>query len=232
VRRKCKFLGKKILFVTAHPDDESYLCSGTMIRNFKARGKNILFCATAGEAGKAHLGTSATKAELKKIRKQELERVSRFLKVEKLFCPGLPDGDLESCKKKFFQKIASVAKSHKPELIIGFGPDGITGHHDHVAAWKVGSLAAKKFNLPYVSFTLPPHAVKREKGWLENRRHADHYHNDLDHAHPNLRVEIDPGVKLEALSYHKSQLDAGSAFKGYPKVTVKQMLAADYFWCD
>jgi len=56
-------LGKRLLVVTAHPDDESFLASGTMLANANAGGNNFVFCATLGERGKSHLEQAVTEAD-------------------------------------------------------------------------------------------------------------------------------------------------------------------------
>jgi len=43
------FLGKTLLFVVAHPDDESFTSAGTMWQNRLAGGKNYIICATYGK---------------------------------------------------------------------------------------------------------------------------------------------------------------------------------------
>src|SRR5262249_20573786 len=89
-----RILGKKILFVTAHPDDESYLAAGTMLKNYAAGGTNFVACATFGEKGKSHMKTKVTASQLKLVREKELMTVSKFLNVHTLLMAGLPDAEM------------------------------------------------------------------------------------------------------------------------------------------
>ena len=86
-----RILGEKILFVTAHPDDESYQAAGTMLKNHQAGGASYVACATFGEKGRSHIKRKVTLGQLKILRKKELLLVSKFLKVSGLLMPGLPE---------------------------------------------------------------------------------------------------------------------------------------------
>src|SRR5262245_7974418 len=99
-------LGKKILFVTAHPDDERYGAAGTILRNHEAGGITYVACATFGERGRSHLKRKATHRQLKALRKKELVAASKYLKVSELLMPGLPDTGLgdASAQNTFFKK--------------------------------------------------------------------------------------------------------------------------------
>jgi LmbE family N-acetylglucosaminyl deacetylase len=122
-----KILGEKILFVTAHPDDESYLAAGTMLKNHEAGGVSFIACATFGEKGSSHIEGKVTPRQLKILRKKELLAVSKYLKVSELLIPGLPDAELgsKSNQDAFFKSLLPFAGKHRPSFIISFGEDGI-----------------------------------------------------------------------------------------------------------
>src|ERR1041384_721777 len=132
-------LGKKILFVTAHPDDESYAAAGTILKNHEAGGTSYIACATFGEKGKSHIKRKATSRQMKLLRKKELLAASKYLKVAALLTPGLPDAGLREKSKQdaFFRKLLPFAEKYRPDYMISFGADGISGHMDHIAAGKV-----------------------------------------------------------------------------------------------
>src|SRR5437773_637708 len=131
-----QLLGKKILIILAHPDDESFLTAGLIFRNWQSGGQTTLICATLGEKGKYHLHRQITATQLKYLRKEELIRVSKFLKVSHLEILTLPDGSVIKHKSKFFASILKIAETNRPDIIVSFGPDGITGHRDHIAAYR------------------------------------------------------------------------------------------------
>ncbi len=225
------FLGKKILFITAHPDDESYLAAGTLFRNYKKGGQNFIICATQGEKGKSHLPKPISQKKLAEKRKREFFAASRFLRITKPAVLNLPDGKLRAHQAAFFIASLAFAKRISPDAIIGFGPDGITGHLDHIAAGKVAVRVARALKVPYYAFSLPPTVVKTAKTWIAGRRKSPHYMsiNKLRFRKPTVRIAITAQIKKRAIRYHASQLDGRWAFTGFPPYVTRALLKAEYF---
>ncbi len=98
-------LGKHILFVTAHPDDESFLAAGLMHANYTAGWKNYLLCATHGEKGRAHLENHVEDDDLKNIRQAELSCASKLLRLQNYELMDLGDGKLPLKIHKFEGRI-------------------------------------------------------------------------------------------------------------------------------
>jgi LmbE family N-acetylglucosaminyl deacetylase len=224
------FLGKKILFVTAHPDDESYLAAGTMLKNHRAGGESFIACATFGEKGKSRMKRKVTAKELKTIRKRELQRVSKFLKVSESLLPGLPDTKLREKVNQgvFFKKLLSFALKHQPDLIISFGKDGISGHMDHISAGEVAEKVAKELKVPLLRFSAPP-SLTRSILLLTKRRRHGKYVRRLKHQAHNIEIKVDPKTKLKALQFHKSQFDEGGPFSDLSPQIAKEFLTREYF---
>jgi len=223
-------LGLRILMITGHPDDESYLASGMLYKNCQAGGKNFLICASLGERGTSKLRIPMKPAAVKKLRKHELLAVSRFLKISKCYDLNYPDGAVRKYLKPWLKKSAEIAGKHKPDVIVGFGPDGISGHLDHCAAHLVAKQLAHKLKLPFYMFTVPPTIRKDFAKWVKLRRATGKYtHNKLTYKKANCKVTIDPKVKLKALSFHKSQLDPNNPFHGYPAGVARELIKAEYF---
>jgi N-acetylglucosamine malate deacetylase 2 len=223
-------LGENILFVTAHPDDESYLAAGTILRNRKAGGKSFVACATFGEKGKAHIKKKITAGQLKKMRKNELLAVSKFLKVSGLLMPGLPDAEMrkKANQEAFFKKLLPFAAKHRPSMMISFGRDGISGHMDHISVGKIGRQVAKKLRIPFLTFSAPP-AMHKSIDLLKTRRKHGKYVNVLKHRTHDIEIKIDRLNKLKALDFHKSQFESEGPFVGLSPKTVKQMLSREYY---
>ena len=112
------FLGKKLLFVVAHPDDESFTASGTIWENHLAGGKNFILCATLGEQGKSHLKKPVSQSKLKQIRKQEITQTAKFLKVDRLMFLALPDTKVGQHQSRLAAKIIKTAKKTKTGFYI------------------------------------------------------------------------------------------------------------------
>lgn len=224
-------LGKKLLIITAHPDDESFMAAGTIHLNHQHGGRTILVCATEGERGKHHLTKLLTSAKLKQLRKQELRNVSKFLHVHKLLHLKLPDGELKlpAHIKKLYRHSLGIAQIERPDFIVSFGSDGITGHYDHISVAEVASKIAKKLNIKLLTFALPPKVIPNAHNWLGVRRKSDCYCEVVIYGQPTIKIPIDKKVKLTALKMHKSQFAGKDPLYHFPARAAKEILAAEWF---
>ena len=225
-----KFLGKKLLFVTAHPDDESYTAAGTMLKNHDAGGITYVACATYGEKGKSHLKKEMTPHQLKQLRKKELIAASKYLKVSDLLMAGLPDAGMgaKANQAAFFKKLIPFAAKHRPDFIISFGEDGISGHIDHISVGKVAKRVAKKLNIPLITFSAPPELHKSLEE-LKNRRKHGKYVKQLKPSSHDIEIKVHAAKKLKALRFHDSQLDRKEPLTNFPTKARKQILTREYY---
>jgi len=222
-------LGKNLLVITAHPDDESYVLAGTLAANAKAGGRTILVCATCGEKGISHLQRPMSAQSLARRRKQELKAACAKLGVQHLSICMVPDGQVERHTKAFTRAILQVCKNFTPDVVLSFGPCGITGHRDHVAAGRVARRVARQLHVPFAAAVLSPKLQRDAKRFLASRRHALHYHPTTEFVSPNLTIRIDAKTKQRALRCHMSQMDGGRLFTGFPKYVVQGLLHREYF---
>lgn len=136
-----------ILGVWAHPDDEAYLMSGVMALAAD-RGQHVAcVTATIGEAGETSDPHRWPRERLVEIRRDELAAALRTLGVHDHECFDLPDGGLAALDPDGedgpVARLSATIERVRPETIITFGPDGMTGHPDHrtVSAWVDAALA-------------------------------------------------------------------------------------------
>jgi LmbE family N-acetylglucosaminyl deacetylase len=225
-----KILGERILFVTAHPDDESYVAAGTILKNHEAGGKSYVACATFGEKGISHIKKKVTARQLKILRKKELLAVSKFLKISELLLPGLPDAELgkKSNQEAFFKTLLPFARKHRPAFIFSFGKDGISGHIDHISVGKVAKKVAKKLKVPFITFSAPPELHKSMEELKKRRKHGK-YVTRMNPQPYDIEIKVNPSKKLKALHFHKSQLDDEGPLAKFPQKAVKQILTREYF---
>lgn len=122
-----------ILGVWAHPDDETFSMGGLMAAA-AANGQTVAcITATRGELG-VQDESRWPAAELADIRERELRAALDILGVTKHEWLGYADGSCEAVQvSEAVARIAELIKSLKPDTIISFGPDGMTGHADHIA---------------------------------------------------------------------------------------------------
>ena len=228
--REAPFLGKKIMLLTAHPDDESYLAAGTIYENSRRGGQAFLVCATSGGKGSSHLRRPLNAKALKLLRQRELRRAAKYLGVDTVMILKFPDGKLSTRETTLFETSLRVAQKLRPKYILSFGPDGITGHLDHIAAGRVARKIAKRLSVPFYAFALPPKFAKNAQKWLVSRRKKGSYaKGKLKFGKPDTAVKISRQVKQKALRFHASQMEGKKLFSGYPDYAVRALLSHEYF---
>lgn len=127
-----------VLGVWAHPDDECYLMAGTALAAAAAGSHVACVTATAGEAGESADDRRWPRERLAAIRRAELGAALDVLGVHDHTWLGLPDGALSSLDPaRGVELLRAVVERVRPDTVLTFGPDGMTGHPDHVAvaAW-------------------------------------------------------------------------------------------------
>jgi LmbE family N-acetylglucosaminyl deacetylase len=129
--------------VFAHPDDDAYLIGGTLLLN-RGRVDPTLVFATSGEAGPISDPSLATRETLGRVREGEqrafLEATGLSdARVEFLRHPDyyLPDVPLE----RLVSDIEGLLRDVRPHIVVTFGPDGLTSHHDHVSVGEAATIA-------------------------------------------------------------------------------------------
>lgn len=123
----------RLLGIWAHPDDEAYLSAGLMSRVAAAGGHVTVVAITDGEAGFPAEDVRPP-GERAAQRRRELQAAMAIIGVRDLRFFGVADGALaDAPKDALVHRIAAVIQEVNPDVIVTFGPDGITGHSDHVA---------------------------------------------------------------------------------------------------
>ncbi len=133
---------KRMLVILAHPNDESFTVGGTLAKYTHQDVQIILLCATRGESGIP--GVSPEEAG--KIRELELRQAAEHLGIE-VYILGYQDGGLAKTKPEFLlQQIACWMDFVQPQVILTFGPGGVSGHPDHVT---ISHMVTQAYDLAY-----------------------------------------------------------------------------------
>lgn len=131
----------RMLVVLAHPDDESFAVGGTLAKYARQGIQVVLLCATRGEAGISGLANE----EAGKIRELELLQAAKYLGIEVHFL-GYQDGELSKANPhKLLEHIACWIDTVQPQVVLTFGPDGVSGHPDHVTISNTVTQAVEQF---------------------------------------------------------------------------------------
>lgn len=126
-------LPRRLLGVWAHPDDEAYLSAGLMARVAGAGGRVTVVTATDGELGFPDEDSRDLDARAA-LRRHEMRAAMTAAGVVDVRFLGWPDGGLAAIPvDAVAAQIADVIADVDPDMLITFGPDGVTGHDDHVA---------------------------------------------------------------------------------------------------
>lgn len=135
------FKPDRLLVILAHPDDESFAVGGTLAKYAHEGIQVILLTATRGEVGIP--GTDPKTAGA--IREKELLQAAKYLGIEVHFLDYM-DGELSKVNPaSLLEHIACWIGLVEPQVILTFGPDGVSGHPDHVTVSHVVTEAVERF---------------------------------------------------------------------------------------
>ena len=133
-----------LLAVFAHPDDETFRPGGTLALLARRGVKVHVLTFTHGEAGSCGEPPLCTSDELTIVRERELLCACAALGIEPPHLLDYPDGHLaEADSERVIADILVVVHQVHPKVLLSFGPDGLSGHPDHIL---VGQLAAEAFH--------------------------------------------------------------------------------------
>ena len=198
-------MNRVILLVFAHPDDESFGLAGTVSKYSHQEVPVDLICATRGEKG-TRLDVPAN-TDTGTARELELRTAAAIMGIRHIYLLGYMDGELDKAAPgEIRDRVLTIMRRVKPEVVITFGPDGITGHPDHIAIGKAASEAFDRLvvggkgprKLYYV--TIPASAAS-DSDFDVATRPDDQVTTAID-----ITGYLDK--KIKAISAHRSQQDA------------------------
>ena len=137
-----------ILFVGAHPDDETF-ASGTIAKYVEYGHRATIVQATKG--GKGHWEIPS--AELKKIRTKEMRQAAEVLGADVRFLDfhdaSVPSGDV------LREAFVDLYRELKPDIVLTFHP--LVWRDDHRRVGQAASDASLKASLPLHLTDFPAH---------------------------------------------------------------------------
>ena len=126
-----------MLGVWAHPDDETYLTAGLMAQAAADGDRVVIVTATKGEGGSWDEKRWPSET-MGVVRAAELMESLRILGVKEHHWLGYIDATCHDVPlEEGTAKIQALIEDVRPDSVLTFGPDGMTGHKDHqaVCAW-------------------------------------------------------------------------------------------------
>ncbi len=196
---------RRVLVVTAHPDDVDFGSAGT-VGAFTAGGIDVTYCiVTNGDAGGSDREMS--RAEMAALRQEEQRAAAAQVGVTDVRFLGHPDGMVQATLE-LRRDISRVIREVRPERVITQSPERnwdfiFASHPDHLAAGEAAVCAV------YPDARNPfAHPELLEGEGLEPWTVHELWLMGPGGAHASIAVETTATVerKVAALMCHKSQM--------------------------
>ena len=214
----------RLLAILAHPDDETFRCGGTLAILAQRGARVQVLTATRGQAGSCGDPLLCSRDELPTVRKRELRCACAALGIEPPRLLDYQDGHLaEADQETIVAEILAAAREVRPQVILTYGPDGVSGHPDHIA---IGQYAAEVFRRADDVAALYTIAVPQS---LANRLEMTQLH-----AVPDQMISLTVDVstvweqKMSAIRCHATQLSSSPMMRA-PEQRQRLFLGTEYF---
>jgi LmbE family N-acetylglucosaminyl deacetylase len=162
----------RLLGVFAHPDDDVYTLGGSLVLARDRLEVTLVFC-TSGDAGPIWV-EGVEPHELGSVREREqaasmaalgVDADVRFLRHPDSHLPEVPSSVLAG-------EIDAILRETRPQLVVTFGAEGLTGHHDHIVVGAATDAAVDRARIEdrivarLLHVGIPGSAVARLEGQL------------------------------------------------------------------
>ena len=194
---------RRVLVITAHPDDPDFTCAGTAIQMARQGIEVTYMILTNGDKGNHN--PEITRNQLIAMRKIEQRAAAEFCGVKDVLFMGEEDGFLRPTRA-IRKRVTREIRRLRPELIICPHPDrylvggGYINHPDHRNAGLVALEAVfPAADNPKFYPDMP------DEGYLPHKISQLYVHG---HDEPNVEIDItaDIDLKTQAILCHKTQI--------------------------
>ncbi|MGN6404761.1 PIG-L deacetylase family protein [Sinomonas sp.] len=136
---------RTLMLVVAHPDDDAFGIAGSVaLHGDEPAFRFVLVHATDGAAGQIAPEVNATPATLGVVRRLEAQRAwkAHGRVPDRHVWLGYDDGAMARADfGALVSTIRSLLLDERPDVVFTFGPDGITGHPDHIVVGHATDVA-------------------------------------------------------------------------------------------
>jgi LmbE family N-acetylglucosaminyl deacetylase len=195
---------KKIACVFAHPDDEAFGPGGTIAQFVKNSKEVEIICVTGGDADKRFSGKISGQS-LGLVRQQELLNSAKILGVKKVYFLNFPDGSLNNNNyHEVADKIKQILVTSKPDTIMTFELNGVSGHLDHVAVSFICSYLFER--LGFIKNIMYFCNSEKEKKII-GKKYFVYFPDGYKKENVDLVIDVKPefNLKKKAMWAHVSQ---------------------------
>lgn len=213
-----------LLAVFAHPDDETFRPGGTLALLARQDVRVQVLCATRGEAGSCGDPPRCTPEELPAVREAELRCACAALGIDPPRLLHYPDGELQKVDIEALSvDILAMASEVKPKVMLTFGPDGLSGHPDHVAIGRAAKRAHQRSQDIAALYTLAiPASTANQPGMARVQPVPD------EEITQRVNVSTVWGVKRAAMDCHATQR-ASTPMLSAPEQEQRLFFGWEYF---
>jgi LmbE family N-acetylglucosaminyl deacetylase len=154
---------RTLLFIFAHPDDESFCGVGLAARCLAEGTRVVLVTATRGEEGKVGEPPLCSREQLPERREKELRNAAAAAGIEHVHLLGYRDKQLADADPETVRgQLVAELRRYRPQVVLTFDPNGFNRHPDHVAVSRFTSDAIAAAADPrWLPDTGPAHVVAR-----------------------------------------------------------------------
>ena len=189
----------RILAVYAHPDDESFGPAAVLAKYARQGAAIYGLFATHGEHGRSARQPAPPPEELGDLRARDLRDATRRIGFTAIEVLDYEDGTLADVPAEELEaRIWAAVRRCRPDVVLTFGPAGITRHPDHIAVHRAATAVfhqarAEGWGVREIYYdAVPPEWAQQFQ--LE----------DAPDGRPNTWIDVSDTqrVKLEALCLH------------------------------
>jgi LmbE family N-acetylglucosaminyl deacetylase len=248
---------RSLMVIVAHPGDEAFGFAGAIASAAAEGAYVVVVCATRGYFDPrvtlkppAPGGRNRDLLEplgwrnLDTVREDEMRRAAALLGVRVLRMLDYAEGDLSTVDyHNLVGRLVEPIRMHQPEVVVTFGPDGVTGDPDHVTLSRAVTDAVDQAAEPFafeddleedqVAWKIAKlyHLVVRsdELTVLGGMAPADGYGTTPESPTVDLTLGDLVPLKLAAIERHVSQTGSDGPFAGWDPDRRDAWLADEHY---
>ena len=150
-----------VVTIFPHPDDEVAYSGGTLIKlKQDPRVRLHILCMTLGDLSPAKDTLKITPEKMAEIRSAELKTVGTVVNADEIVQWDYHDQGLSKVDpKELSARILDFINRTNAAVVIGYGPDGVSGHVDHVVGYQRVLEAFKNSHAQKLYYVNVPRAV-------------------------------------------------------------------------
>lgn len=126
---------RRLAAIFAHPDDDTWMLAGTYLLGGDDLELTVVVV-SSGEAGMIADPSLATRENLGGVREaEELASLAAAGQADAtVHFLRYPDmGVVEADREELVNRLTAILRDVRPDVVVTFGPEGITQHEDHIA---------------------------------------------------------------------------------------------------